>query len=66
MRRSPLFIGLLNLAFGIIFTIFAIQNVRQSGWGFFTYLLILIATLDFGGGIRFVLEHLQLKQNSKK
>ncbi|MET3700125.1 uncharacterized protein DUF4305 [Bacillus oleivorans] len=60
--RSPLFTGILYLALGIIFTIFAIQSVRDSGWGFFTYLLILLATMDFGSGLRFVMIHYQLKK----
>ncbi|GAA0322880.1 hypothetical protein GCM10008967_11750 [Bacillus carboniphilus] len=64
--RRPLSNGILYLVLGVIFTFFAIQNVQQSGWGFFTYLLIILATLDFGSGLRFIMIHFQLKQHQKK
>ncbi|MDQ0157726.1 YdiK family protein [Robertmurraya andreesenii] len=69
MRQSTLFSGILYIVFGLFFTFFAIQNLQQTGeWGFFTYLLILLATFDIGGGLRMVFFHFKLKsiQKNKK
>ncbi|WP_110926847.1 YdiK family protein [Bacillus massiliglaciei] len=69
MRRSPLTMGMIYVGLGVLFTFMAIQRVSNSGWGFFAYLLIVIATLDFGSGIRMLLLHLKIKsikKNQKK
>ncbi|WP_064091174.1 YdiK family protein [Rossellomorea aquimaris] len=68
MRRSPLFSGVIYLLLGILFTYIAIGNVQKDGWGFFTYMLVFLATLDFGSGLRMVMLHFKLKQqlNNKK
>ncbi|MBM7588230.1 hypothetical protein JOC86_004827 [Bacillus pakistanensis] len=66
MRRSPLFSGLIYMILGVLFTYFAIQNVNNQGWGFFSYLLVLLATLDFGSGLRMVNLHFKIKKNLKK
>lgn len=69
MRQTPLYSGIIYIILGLLFTIFAIQNVQQSGeWGFFTYLLILLATFDLGSGIRMIIFHFKLKtiQKNKK
>lgn len=66
MRQSPLFSGIVYILLGSLFTYFAIQNVNETGWGFFTYLLVLLATFDFGSGIRMILFHFKLKQIQKK
>ncbi|MGG4546386.1 YdiK family protein [Rossellomorea marisflavi] len=68
MRRSPLFSGVIYILLGVLFTYFAIHTVRDTGWGFFTYMLIFLATLDFGSGMRMVLLHFRIKQqlNQKK
>lgn len=66
MRQSPLFMGVTYCILGVLFTFFAIQNVSQSGWGFFTYFLIALATMDFASGIRFVMLHRQIKRNNVK
>ncbi|WP_369075065.1 DUF4305 domain-containing protein, partial [Veillonella atypica] len=39
----PLFSGIVNCLLGALFTYFAIQQVQVGGWGFFSYLLLLIA-----------------------
>lgn len=66
MRQSPLFSGLLYIILGLLFTYFAVQDVQQNGeWGFFTYLLVLLATFDLGSGIRMVLFHYKLKSIQK-
>jgi hypothetical protein len=46
--------GILYIAFGIAFTFFAVQQVKMNGFGLMAYLLIILATLDFGAGIRLV------------
>ncbi|MEH7444026.1 YdiK family protein [Heyndrickxia sp. MSNUG] len=66
MKQSPLFSGIVYILLGSLFTYFAIQNVSETGWGFFTYLLVMLATFDFGSGIRMILLHLKLKQIQKK
>lgn len=66
MRRSPLFMASIYLLLGAIFTFFAIQNVSRTGWDFFTYFLIILATLDFGSGIRLVMIHQKIKQMKKE
>lgn len=65
MRVSPLSSGILYIILGILFTYFAIDSVQREGeWGFFTYLLILLATFDFGNGLRMIFFHFKMK--SKK
>ncbi|MGA9224996.1 MAG: YdiK family protein [Mesobacillus sp.] len=66
MKQSPLFSGIVYFLLGSLFTYFAIQNVNETGWGFFTYLLVMLATFDFGSGIRMILFHFKLKQIQKK
>ncbi|MFI8578235.1 MULTISPECIES: YdiK family protein [Rossellomorea] len=62
MRRSPLFSGVIYLLLGVLFTYFAVQNVQDDGWGFFAYMLVFLATLDFGSGLRMVLLHFKIKK----
>ncbi|MCA1066587.1 MULTISPECIES: YdiK family protein [Rossellomorea] len=62
MRRSPLFSGVIYLLLGVLFTYFAVQNVQDDGWGFFTYMLVFLATLDFGSGLRMVMLHFKIKK----
>lgn len=69
MRQSALFSGVLYIILGCLFTFFAIQDLQQNGeWGFFTYLLVILATFDLGSGIRMILFHMKLKsiQKNKK
>ncbi|MGV2942380.1 YdiK family protein [Mesobacillus sp. LC4] len=66
MKQSPLFSGIVYILLGSLFTYFAIQNVNDSGWGFFSYLLVALATFDFGSGIRMILFHFKLKNIQKK
>lgn len=62
----PLFSGIVNCLLGALFTYFAIQQVQVGGWGSFSYLLLLIATLDLGSGIRLIFLHFKLKNSVKK
>ncbi|MEN8697932.1 YdiK family protein [Bacillus infantis] len=70
MRQSPLFSGFIYIFLGVLFTYFAIKNINETGeWGFFTYLLVLLATFDFGSGLRMIAFHYKIKQiknNQKK
>ncbi len=66
MKQSPIFSGVVYILLGSLFTYFAIQNVNETGWGFFSYLLVSLATFDFGSGIRMVLFHFKLKNNQNK
>ncbi|ESU31594.1 hypothetical protein G3A_15870 [Bacillus sp. 17376] len=66
MKQSPLFSGIVYILLGSLFTYFAIQNVNDTGWGFFSYLLVALATFDFGSGIRMIMFHFKLKNVQKK
>ncbi|RHW31514.1 DUF4305 domain-containing protein [Neobacillus notoginsengisoli] len=66
MRQSPLFSGIIYLLLGVLFTYFAIGNVRTEGWGFFSYLLVILATFDLGAGIRMISFHFKIKRSLKK
>ncbi|KWW20278.1 MULTISPECIES: YdiK family protein [Bacillaceae] len=67
-RQSPLFIGIIYAGLGVLFTAIAVQTVNSSGWGIFAYILVLIATLDFGSGLRMIMIHFKIKaaQKNKK
>lgn len=66
MRQSPLFSGIIYILLGSLFTYFAIQNVQEDGWGLFPYLLVILATFDFGTGIRAIVIHTKIKNTQKK
>ncbi|MBA9029173.1 MULTISPECIES: YdiK family protein [Bacillaceae] len=67
-RQSPLSIGIIYIALGVLFTVFAIQSVSSNGWGFFSYFLVGLATIDFGSGVRMLILHSKIKaiQKNKK
>ena len=62
MRRSPMYMAITYFILGAVFVFFAIQNVTRSGWDFFTYFLIILATLDIVSGIRFIGIHRKIKE----
>lgn len=66
MRRSPLFSGFIYFLLGALFTYFAIDDVQTNGWGFFSYLLILLATFDFGSAVKMIAFHFKIKKTLKK
>ncbi|MBM4765369.1 YdiK family protein [Bacillus sp. B15-48] len=66
MKQSPLFSGIVYLVLGLLFTYVAILTVNETGWGFFSYLLVLLATFDIGAGIRMIQFHFKLKNVPKK
>jgi len=66
LRQTPLFSGIIYVFLGVIFTVFAIQNVTSDGgWGFFSILLVVLATFDFGSGFRMIMMHFKLKKQKK-
>jgi hypothetical protein len=66
MRRSPIVSGIIYIVLGFLFTYFAVEDVQQNGWGFFGYLLVLLATFDFGSGIRIIFLYNKNKNKPKK
>lgn len=67
MRQTPLSSGIMYIFLGLAFTYFAVQDVQRNGeWGLFTYLFVLLATFDFGNGIRMILFHFKLKAIEKQ
>lgn len=67
MKQSALFSGFLYLLLGALFVYFAIENIQANeGWGFFTYILILLATFDIGSGIRLIGFHFFIKKAANK
>ncbi|WP_428910577.1 YdiK family protein [Niallia sp. Krafla_26] len=67
MRRSPLFSGIIYVVLGIIFTLLAIQYVNSDGgWSFFSILLVILATFDFGSGLRMIKIHFILKKQKNE
>ncbi|MCL6572864.1 MAG: YdiK family protein [Bacillus sp. (in: Bacteria)] len=62
MKRSPLFSGFIYLVLGALFTYFALDDVGKNGWGFFSYLLILLATFDLGSGLKMIFFHYKNKE----
>ncbi|MFK4998533.1 DUF4305 domain-containing protein [Bacillus sp. N9] len=53
--RSPLASGILYIFLGVVFTYFAIQQVIVKDWNFIAYLLLIIATFDFGRDLDYYL-----------
>jgi hypothetical protein len=67
VRQTPLFSGIIYIILGIIFIIFAIQNVNSDGeWGLFSILLVILATFDFGSGFKMVRMHFKMKNQKNK
>lgn len=66
MRQTPLVSGFLYILLGFLFTYFAIKNVQEDGWGFFSYLLIILATFDLGAGLKMIAIHFKIKHSHTK
>ncbi|MFD3449955.1 YdiK family protein [Microbacteriaceae bacterium 4G12] len=68
MQRSPLFMASLYFLLGCIFTYLAVTSVVTTVWNFYTMLLIVMATFDFGLALRLVFVNIKLrkKTDSKK
>ncbi|WP_046176605.1 YdiK family protein [Domibacillus indicus] len=63
--QSYLTRGIFFLILGFFFVFLAIQDVNQNAFGFFTYLLILLATMDIGTGLRLMFTHFKFKKSQK-
>ncbi|WP_410985677.1 YdiK family protein [Bacillus cereus] len=55
MRNSPLFMAALYFLLGCVFTRFAITNVTDTIWNFWTLLFAAMATIDFNLALRLIL-----------
>ncbi|HLO12055.1 MAG TPA: YdiK family protein [Pseudoneobacillus sp.] len=66
MRHTPLVSGILYLFLGFLFTYFAIEHVQADGWGFFPYLLVILATFDLGSGLKMIAFHFKIKKARTK
>jgi hypothetical protein len=66
MRTSPFLMGILYFGMGTVFIVLAIQSKAEDIWSFPTIILMLVATFDFGVGIRMFLLHSRLKQAKSK
>jgi len=66
MRRTPLFSGLIYMILGGIFVVLATNDVQSRGWDFFSYLLVILATIDLGSGIKMIVFHFKYKDKLKK
>ncbi|MFD1738219.1 YdiK family protein [Bacillus salitolerans] len=64
--RSPFLMGLLYFGMGIIFVVLAIQSKTDNIWSFPTIILMVVATFDFGVGIRMMLIANKIKQTKSK
>lgn len=53
--NRPIIQGLLYIILGVVFVIFAIQQVDDSGWNFLAYIIMAMAAIDFVTGARFIL-----------
>jgi hypothetical protein len=62
----PLFSGIFYCLLGGLFTYFAIQQVQSSGWGLFSFLVIFLATLDLGAGIKIIAYYVLIKNQNQK
>ena len=65
-RQSPLVSGILYMILGTLFTYLAISYVSEDGWTWFSYLIVFLATMDFGSGIRLIMLHNRIKRMQKK
>ncbi|WP_066372462.1 YdiK family protein [Neobacillus fumarioli] len=66
MRRSPLLSGFIYLLLGGLFTYFAVNTVQTNGWGFFSFLLIILATVDIGSGIKMFAFYMKYRDKMKR
>lgn len=64
MRTSPGLMAIVYFAMGILFTNLAIKWADETIWNAATILMAIIATLDFGVGIRYL--RIYFKKRKKK
>lgn len=66
MFFSPLRASIFYFFLGVLFTYLAINSITNSTWNILTYILVIIATFDFGVSIRAFNLYLRLKSNHRK
>ncbi|MFC4181918.1 YdiK family protein [Saccharococcus thermophilus] len=57
MKRTPLQFAFFYFLMGILFTYLSVQSAKDTIWNFFTIVLAILATLDFGAAIRLFALH---------
>ncbi|WP_440896774.1 YdiK family protein [Amphibacillus sp. Q70] len=65
MKLSPLTSAMIYLGLGAVFVYFAYQTIDETIFNPLTIILIIIASLEFGVGIRFIQLHFKIKRNKK-
>ncbi|GAA4073473.1 YdiK family protein [Amphibacillus indicireducens] len=65
-RVSPLRSAIFYFIMGAIFIYFAFQTIDETVFKPLTILLVILATLEFGVGIRFLQFHIKIKRHQKK
>ena len=66
MIFSPLRTAIFYFFLGVLFTYLAINSMTDSTWNIITYILVFIATFDFGVSIRAFNLYLRLKFHNRK
>jgi VanZ family protein len=61
MKRTPLQFAFVYFLMGVLFTYLSIQSAKDTIWNFFTIVLAMLATLDFGAAIRLFAFHFRNK-----
>lgn len=61
-----MFTGIIHIALAILLTYFAVNNVNMNGWDIFSIILVLLATFDFGTGLRLMALHFKLRKIERK
>ncbi|WP_163970906.1 YdiK family protein [Oceanobacillus halotolerans] len=62
MRISPKAMSIIYLLMGVLFVYIAIQSVEDTIWNITTMVFAVVASLDFGVGIRLMSLHFRLKK----
>lgn len=52
--NKSIFQGLLYIVLGIVFVLFAVEQVNDSGWTILAYVIMAMAAIDFVTGARFI------------
>lgn len=57
--------AILYFVLGLLFTYLAFVNAKETIWNPITILLLIVATIDIGMGVRFTRGHFQKKKQQK-
>ncbi|GAA0431973.1 YdiK family protein [Lentibacillus halophilus] len=66
IKMTPKTMAIIYFLIGAMFISVAVQVTGESIWRFPTILLALVATLEFGVGIRMLIIHFKIKSQKKK